>query len=109
MCPAFEHPETIIQTEPMVLGYFTRPGCGVCSALLPKVERLLIRYPTVRLVQVDVQRWPRLAGQHLVFAVPTLILFYRGREWHRFSRWVSLTELEKALARMVENLPETDE
>ncbi len=105
MVPAIQAPETIIQTKPLVLGFFTRPRCAACAALLPRVQQLLIRFPEVHLVQISVQRWPQLAGQLLVFAVPTLILFYRGREWQRFSRWVPLSELERALSRLIENLP----
>ncbi len=97
-----------IQEKPLVLGYFSTPDCNVCRSLLPKVKQLLERYPRFTFVYVDTGSHPLLAGQHMVFAVPTLILFAYGREWKRFSRFVNLPELEAALQHLEAQVPEED-
>ena len=86
-----------IQQKPLVLGYFSTPECNVCRSLLPKVKQLLSNYPNYEFVYINTNTHPMLAGQHMVFAVPTLIVFAHGREWKRFSRFVNLPELEAAL------------
>ena len=90
----------IIRSRPLVLGYFSTPGCNVCKSLLPKVKRLVAEYPEFTFVYVDTEQHPYLAGQYMVFAVPTLILFAEGREWKRFSRFIGLAELEAELEQL---------
>lgn len=84
------------------LGYFTRPDCGVCSALRPKVERLLAERPEVVATMVDVAALPEAAGSHSVFALPTVIVTVDGREAFRAARFVHVAELESALDRLRE-------
>ncbi len=92
----------ILRTGPLVLGYFSTPDCNVCKSLLPKVKQLLHRYPTVQFVYVDTEQHPFLAGQYMVFAVPTLILLSNGREWKRMSRFIGLNEVEAAIQQLQE-------
>lgn len=77
------------------VAYFSTPECNVCKVLRPKVEELVSQKPRVRFLYVDSQKYPSLSGQHLVFAAPTIILFLDGREINRFSRNVSLGELDR--------------
>ncbi|GAB4329424.1 MAG: thioredoxin family protein [Calditrichia bacterium] len=83
-----------------VLTYFSYPDCNVCKVLLPKVKDLLKDYPQIDFLYVDTQQEPEVSGQYLVFAVPTIILFYEGREAKRFSRHFSLQELSEFLERL---------
>jgi len=89
-----------VQQHPAAVIWFSGEGCNVCSVLLPKVEAMLAEeYPRVRLVRVDCGLSPELAAQHGVFSIPTLLLFFDGRETQRFSRNFSLGQLREALAR----------
>lgn len=100
--------QRVIEHKPLVLGYFSTPDCNVCRSLLPKVKQLLSRYPRFTFVYVDTAQHPFLAGQHMVFAVPTLILFVQGREWKRMSRFVNLPELEAALQQLQSQVPDNE-
>ncbi len=94
--PLFE----TIQSKPLMLAYFSTPECNVCRVLRPKVEELLREYPAVEFLYVDSSLHPETAGQHLVFAAPTIILFMDGREMRRFSRNLAMEELDHALEMM---------
>jgi thioredoxin 1 len=90
----------LVAGEPAVLAYFSTPGCRVCQALRPKVAALLAsELPRLRGVYVDCAALPEAAGQYGVFAVPTLVAFFEGREWMRHGRGVGIGELHGALAR----------
>ncbi len=89
-----------IQQAPSLLVYFSYPECQVCRVLKPKVEELLNQYPLFEFLYIDINRYPLCKGQYLVFAVPTIVLFQKGRELQRFSRHFSLRELEEYLRRV---------
>lgn len=54
--------------------YFTAPGCGVCHALKPKVQDMVLRdFPKIHFREVKIQEEPQTSGQHLIFTVPAQI------------------------------------
>jgi thioredoxin-like negative regulator of GroEL len=65
------------------------------------VQELLTQYPDFEFVYIDINQNPLFKGQYMVFTVPTIILFNQGRELQRFSRHISLQELEAYLERTV--------
>ena len=92
--------EDITRQQAAVLAYFTGPGCGVCTAVKPKILSLLeSRFPKMAFCTIDCEAQTEVAGQFGVHSVPTLILFFDGKETHRFSRNFSIGELEQTIER----------
>jgi len=90
----------LIGSVPAVLAYFSTPDCNVCRALKPKVEQLLAKtFPEMQSIHVDCAACPEVAAAFSVFSVPTLVVFFEGREWLRKGRSVSLAELRAGLER----------
>lgn len=83
-----------------VLVYFSYPECQVCRILKPKVQELLNQYPLFEFLYIDINLYPQFKGEYLVFAVPTIVLFQKGRELQRFSRYISIAELKTYLERI---------
>ncbi|PLX32197.1 MAG: thioredoxin [Ignavibacteria bacterium] len=83
-----------------VAAYFSTPTCNVCKVLRPKVEGMVRQTGGIEFVYVDSEQYPAAAGQHMVFAVPTIILFMDGREMRRYSRNLALDDLERSLGLM---------
>ena len=80
--------------------YFSNDACNVCKVLKPKVIELLQdTFPRMEMGYVDTEKSPELSGQHRVFTIPTLLIFFQGKEQHRFSRNISLHQLEAAIER----------
>ena len=97
---SLESLEEMTGTERGLLIYFSNDMCSVCKVLKPKVSKLLKeQFPLMRCVFVDTDKSPLLAGQHRVFTIPTILLFFEGREQTRFSRNISLHQLEEAVSR----------
>lgn len=72
--------------------FTTSPNCSVCHADLPKVEQLIEanEFPGFHL---DVSEVPLATGQLNLFSSPTVILFYKGKEYHRQVRIIDFNEL----------------
>jgi thioredoxin-like negative regulator of GroEL len=93
--------QALTQQAPIALLYFSGPDCGVCHSLKPKVEELLTeRFPRIAAGYIDLAQLPQASGEYQVFAVPTVICYFDGREGPRFSRAFGLGELGDALARV---------
>lgn len=83
----------------LLLTYFSQPACTVCKTLRPKIEALVAGFPGIDFQYIDTQTCPVLRGQHLIFAVPTILLFLKGKEVKRWSRYLSVQEIELELER----------
>jgi len=95
--------QNTIVVNTAVLAYFSHEACNVCKVLKPKVEELLQQeFPLMKAVYIDTVRTPEIAGQYSVFAVPTLLCFFDGRESIRKSRNIGINELRDELLRPYE-------
>jgi thioredoxin 1 len=92
--------ETDNKTAPIEVFWFTRPGCGVCSTLRPRVAKMLEEsFPGIPLRVIDCEKQPGQAGSHQVFAVPTALIMIEGREATRLARGFALDQLRMAIER----------
>ena len=80
--------------------YVSTPECNVCKVLKPKVRDLVNnRFSKLEFHYIDATRYPEIAGQLSVFAVPTVLVYMDGKEWFRKSRHLSLSELHDSISR----------
>ncbi|OOZ38718.1 hypothetical protein BOW53_14435 [Solemya pervernicosa gill symbiont] len=83
--------QQFVAEHPIAAIYFSSESCSVCHVLKPKVAAMLNEeFPKAALAEVDCGHSQEIAGQLSVFAVPTLILYFDGREAVRHSRSFSL-------------------
>lgn len=97
MIQSKEQYEELISKQNPVMLYFSSENCNVCHAVLPKVLELVEEYP-VEVAQIKVDKLPEIAGQSLVFTVPTILIMYEGREVLRESRFIDFAKLERTLS-----------
>ena len=69
-------------------------GCNVCLPVTLRLNEMMNDYPTIPLYEVYIEDVPEFRGQHLVFTVPTIIVFYGGKEIHRESRFIDWEKLD---------------
>jgi thioredoxin-like negative regulator of GroEL len=95
--------EELVQTidnETAVLVYFYNDDCPPCISLRPKVEGLIDEtFPKMKLAWANSKKHPEIPAHYSVFANPTLLIFFEGKEFKRFSKYVSVSELEQATDR----------
>lgn len=92
--------EDLIRESPGLVVLFTDAGCHVADAVEPKLETLLrTQFPELRFTVVSRADSPPLVAQHGVFAFPTVVSFFAGKETARFTRTFSMDAVAEALER----------
>ena len=90
----------IINHEKATLVYFSHTMCNVCTVLKPKIEDLLkTHFPLMTMHYCDTIEKPEIAAQNSIFAVPTLVIYFEGKEYIRKSRNVGIAELQNTIER----------
>ncbi len=90
----------VLEKEDAVLFYFSHEQCNVCKVLKPKVaEMLQDDFPKTKMYYCDTKKSPELAAQNSIFAVPTILTYFGGRETLRKSRNIGLQELKEHIER----------
>ena len=68
--------------------------------LKPKVEELIqAEFPKIKLIYIKSDILPEIAAQNQVFAAPTILGFFEGREYIRKSRNIGIGELKMEIDR----------
>lgn len=89
-----------IAGEKALVLYFSSDSCSVCKVLKPKVTELLRdKFPLILTHYVDIEKSPVISGQFRVFSIPTILIFFEGKEQVRYSRNISMHQLEAAIER----------
>lgn len=69
----------------IVLADFWAGWCAPCRIIEPIIEEIAEKYmPRIAVIKVNVDENPLLAAAYSVMSIPTIVLFYRGREARRF-------------------------
>ena len=88
------------EEEPALLAYFSTEDCNVCKVLKPKVAELIqSEFPKIKLVYIKTDNLPEVAAQNQVFTVPTILIYFDGREYIRKSRNIGIGELQREIER----------
>jgi thioredoxin-like negative regulator of GroEL len=93
--------DRMINSTDALLVYFFSDHCPPCISLRPKVGQLMAEeFPKMELVLVNSELYPELAASHQVFSLPVIMIFFEGKEFLRFSKYVSLSELKESIGRI---------
>jgi thioredoxin 1 len=71
--------EEVLRADVPVLVDFYADWCGPCRALGPVLEELAEETPDAKIVKVNVDQSPQLAGQYRVSSIPNLLVFKDGK------------------------------
>lgn len=89
----------VLQAAGPVLVDFWAPWCGPCRMVAPVVDKVAQAYQgRLKVVKVNTDESPSIAGKYEVSGIPALILFKSGEPVDRIVGYVP----EKQLASMVE-------
>ena len=88
----------LIASETPVLVDFHAEWCGPCKAMAPILKQLKDSTGTrIKIIKVDVDQNPAIAGRYQVRGVPTLVLFKNGQAVWRQSGVVPIQALTQAV------------
>lgn len=90
----------ITKSNNAICFYLSTPECNVCKVLKPKViEMIESDFPEMNFCYVDLNEAKEISGQLSVFSVPTILVYFEGKETIRASRNVHLEELREQIER----------
>jgi len=92
----------IIKGEKPVLVDFHAEWCGPCKMMKPVLEELRqLMGDQIRILKIDVDKNPSLAGSLNISGVPTLMLFQKGKTVWRQSGVQSAKQLQSVIQQKV--------
>ncbi|PWD99909.1 thioredoxin family protein [Marinilabilia rubra] len=95
-----DHFLEVTRNNGAALVYFSHDQCNVCKVLKPKVQAMMDEnFPLMPMFYCNTVEQPEVSAQNRIFAVPSVLVFFDGRETFRFSRNVGLSELKNAIER----------
>lgn len=84
-----------------LLAYFYNDECAPCVSLRPKVEELILnRFPLMDLIYIDGKQFPTVMAEYQAYSFPVLIFFFEGKEYLRYGKFISLSELSESIGRI---------
>lgn len=90
----------VIKKEAGTIVYFYNDDCAPCLSLRPKVESLVENhFPKMHLVWINSKVSPAIPAEYGIFANPTILIFFEGKEFKRYSKYVSIDEMHVSLER----------
>lgn len=90
-----------IDQQQAAMLYFYSDRCAPCISLRPKVIAMIKEeFPKIELLFVNAEKHPEIPAHYGVFANPTIILFIDGREYFRYSKYISENQLSSQIGRL---------
>ena len=90
--------QVVLQAKIPVLVDFWAPWCRPCLMVAPILDELAQEYSSkVTITRLDVDQNPRIASRYQIMAIPTMLLFKKGKPISNIVGYKPKTELKREL------------
>ena len=94
--------EMLSESELPVLVDFYATWCGPCQMMVPVLQEVSAQMKgQVNVVKIDNDKYPDLASEHHIYALPTLVLFNNGKPIKRFEGFMPADRLISELTALL--------
>ena len=89
-----EEANEFLRKNSAVLMFFSDESCNVGDALSPKLQAMIKEnFPEIKFLEINVQMLPEARGYFNVFVIPTVLIYFDGKETIRHARHISIPKL----------------
>lgn len=94
--------ELLSGSEVPVLVDFYADWCGPCQMMSPILDQVSAQLKQrLRVVKINTEKYPQLASQHHIHALPTLVLFKQGKPVDRIEGVMAAAQLIQHLETLI--------
>lgn len=94
--------EMLSGSDVPVLVDFYADWCGPCQMMVPILEQVNAQLSDrLRIVKIDTEKYPELATQYKIEALPTLVLFKQGQPVNKIEGVVQAPQLVEHLKTII--------
>lgn len=94
--------EMLSGSDVPVLVDFYADWCGPCHMMSPILDQVNAQLQgRIRIVKIDTEKYPQLASQYEIYALPTLVLFKQGQPVERIEGVVQAPQLVQHLTTLI--------
>jgi len=86
-----------ISSEKPVSVLFSSYDCNTCTAIKEKLKK---EYSDIEYSIVYLDDIPSLKGELCIFSVPTICIYVESKEYERFSRYFSISDIQLSVRRI---------
>lgn len=69
----------LIEDEKVLVDFYAT-WCGPCQLISPIVEEVAKENENIKVIKIDVDKFPELSRKYGIMSIPTLMVFSRGKE-----------------------------
>lgn len=91
--------ELVKESKNPYIMYVSTEDCNVCKSIYPKMMDSISKYD-VEVYSIDASKNQEIAGQLLVFSVPTIIVMANQKEAYRESRFIQFDQFTRVISHL---------
>lgn len=69
----------LIKDEKVLVDFYAT-WCGPCQLISPIVEEVAKENENIKVIKIDVDKFPELSRKYGIMSIPTLMVFSKGKE-----------------------------
>ena len=94
---SFLESEEVLKKSSLVMIVAKAKACSTCSMIIPHLEKNVKHLDRFEQYQIFVDDVEEFRGKHVIFSVPTVLIFEDGKEILRESRFINIGKVNRLL------------
>lgn len=86
----------LIEDEKVLVDFYAT-WCGPCQLISPIIEEVAKENENIKVIKIDVDKFPELSRKYGIMSIPTLMVFSKGKEVKKHIGYLEKEGIESLL------------